>query len=51
MVWKNGVVLCWCEMSVWILCVDGRSMYLYNVLGGYLRILGAHSVQSYCTLS
>ena len=29
-------------------CVDGRSRYLYIVLGGYLRILGAHSVQSSC---
>ena len=34
----------WCY--VWILCVDGRSRYLYIVLGGYLRILGAHSVQN-----
>ena len=25
-------------------------MYLYIMLGGYLRILGAHSVQSCCTL-
>ena len=31
-------------------CVDGRSRYLYIVLGGYLRILGAPSVQSCCTL-
>ena len=31
-------------------CVYGRSMYLRIVLGGYLRILGAPSVQSCCTL-
>ena len=31
------VVLCLCEMWVWILCVDGRSRYLFIVLGGYLR--------------
>ena len=31
--------------------VDGRSRYLCIVLGGYLRIIGAHSVQSCCTLS
>ena len=31
--------------------VYGRSRYLYFVLGGYLRILGAPSVQSCCTLS
>ena len=28
------------------MCVDGRSRYLYIVLGGYLLILGAPSVQS-----
>ena len=33
------------------MCVDGRSGYLYIVLGGYLRILGAPSVQFCCTLS
>ena len=27
-----------CEVSVWILCVDGRSRYLCIVLGGYLHI-------------
>ena len=27
-----------------ILCVDGRSRYLYIWLGGYLRILGVPSV-------
>ena len=32
-------------------CEYGRSSYLYIVLGGYMRILGAHSVQSCCTLS
>ena len=26
------------------LCVDGRSRYLYIVLGGHLRILGAPTV-------
>ena len=35
----------WCYV-----CVYGRSRYLYIVLGGYLRILGAHSVQFCCTL-
>ena len=42
----------WCYVCVrvWILCVDGRSRYLYIVLGGYLCILGAPSVQSFCTL-
>ena len=38
-------------VGVVILCVDGRSRYLYIVLGGYLYILCAPSVQSYCTLS
>ena len=32
-------------------CVDGRSRYLYIVLGGYLHILGAPSVQFCCTFS
>ena len=36
----------WCYV-----CVDGRSRYLYIVIGGYLRILGAPSVQSCFTLS
>ena len=40
------VVLCLCEVWVWILCVDGRSRYLYIVLGEYLRILDAPRVQS-----
>ena len=31
--------------------MHGMSRYLYIVLGGYLRILSASSVQSYCTLS
>ena len=35
---SGGVVLCLCEVSVWILCVDGRSRYLCIVLGGYLHI-------------
>ena len=34
----GGMVLCLCELLVWILCVDGRSRYLCIVLGGYLRI-------------
>ena len=38
MVWRGVVVLCLCEMLVWIICVDGRSRYLCFVLGGYLRI-------------
>ena len=40
-----------CVLWVWIICVDGRSRYLYIVLGGYLRILGAPNVPSCCTLS
>ena len=39
------------SVCVWIICVDGRSRYLYIVLGGYLRIISAPSVQSCCTLS
>ena len=38
---SGGVVLCLCEMWVWILCVDGRSRYLCNALGGYLLLLFA----------
>ena len=30
-----------CLVRVWILCVDGTSMYLCIVLDGYVRILGA----------
>ena len=37
-VWRGGVVLCLYEVRVWILCVDGRSRYMYIVIGGYLRI-------------
>ena len=48
---EDVVVLCLCVLWVWILCVDGRSRYLYIVLGGLLRILGAPSVQSCCTLT
>ena len=33
-----------CLVRVWILCVDGTSMYLCIVLDGYVRILGAPSV-------
>ena len=47
---EGGVVLCLCGLSL-DLCADGRSIYLYIVLGGFLRILGAPSVQSCCTLS
>ena len=39
-VWMGGVVF----------CVDGRSRYLYIVLGEYLRILSVTIVQSCCTL-
>ena len=38
-----------CESG--FVCVDGRSRYLYIVLGGYLCIFGVPIVQSYCTLS
>ena len=34
---EGGVVLCLCVLCVWIMCVDGRSRYLYILLGGYLR--------------
>ena len=37
------------HIQLWIICVDGRSMYLYIVLSGFLHILGAPSVQSCCT--
>ena len=42
----------WCYVCVSckILCIDSMSSYLYIVLGGYLRIFGALSVQSCCTL-
>ena len=45
---SGGVVLCRCESG--FSYVYGRSRYLYSVLGGYLRILDAHIVQSGCTL-
>ena len=35
---EGGVVLHLCEVRVLILCEDGRSMYLYIVIGGYLSI-------------
>ena len=41
------VVFCLCMLCVWILCVHGRSRYLYIVLGGYLRILDAPRVNLY----
>ena len=34
-----------------LFCVDGMSRCLYIVICGYLRILGAPSVQSCCTFS
>ena len=40
--------MCLCESG--FSCVDGRSRYLYIGLGGYLGILGAHSVQFCFTL-
>ena len=45
-----GGVMSVCVVSLDYLCC-GRSMYLYIVLGGFLHILGAPSVQSCCTLS
>ena len=45
------MVLCLCVLWVWITCVDDMSMYLYSVLGEYLHILVAPSVQSCGTLS
>ena len=45
---SGGVGWCYVCLSR---CVDGRSRYLYIMLGGYLHILGAPSVQSCCTLS
>ena len=48
---SGGVVLCLCGLLVRILCVDGRSRYLYIVLDRYMHILGAPSVQSCCTFS
>ena len=41
---KGAWTRVWCYVC--IICVDGRSRYLYIVIGGYLRILGAPSVQS-----
>ena len=38
-----------CESGLFVYIVEGRSRYLYIVQGGYLHILGAPSVQSYCT--
>ena len=43
-----GVVMSVCVVR---LDIDGRSMYLHIVLGGFLPILCAPSVQSCCTLS
>ena len=37
-VWRGGVMLCLCEMWVWIICVDVRFRYLCIVLAGYQRI-------------
>ena len=46
----------WCYIYIYVHCesgfyVDSRFMYLYIVLGNYLRISGAPNVQSCCTLS
>ena len=54
--WREGLgqgLEEWCYVCVIleILCVDCRSRYLYIVLDGYMRISGASSVQSCCTLS
>ena len=35
-VWKDGVVICLCELLFWILCAKGRYMYMYIVLCRYL---------------
>ena len=47
--WEGGA------KSVFVVILDssihGRSRYLYIMLGGYMRILGAPSVQSCYTLS
>ena len=40
-----------CVLSLNCVCVYGRSRYMYIVIGGNLRILGAPSVQSCFTLS
>ena len=51
-VWEGVVVLCLCVCcESGLFCVDGRSRYLCIVLGGYLHVLCAPSVQSCCTLS
>ena len=50
--WVGGLVQGLGEWGgIMLVCVDGRSMYLYIMLGGFLHILGAPSVQSCCTLS
>ena len=46
MVWRVSGVM---YVRVWILFVDGRSMYI--VPGRYLHILGALSVHSCCNYS
>ena len=45
------VVLCLCELWVRIFCGYVRTGYLYIVLGGYIRILCAPSIQSCYSLS
>ena len=50
-IWQGRVMLCLSALRVWIICVDGRNRYMYIVLDGYLRILGAPSVKSCGTLS
>ena len=32
---ESGVVLCMCDLRVWMFCVDGMSWYLYIVLCGH----------------
>ena len=53
-VWEGRLVLCLCvlccESGLFVL-MAGPGIYIYIVLGGYLRILGAPSVQSCCTPS
>ena len=52
-VWEGvvGIVMSQqCVVSL-VLCVDDRFRFLYIVLGGFMRILGAPSVRSCCTLS
>ena len=47
---RESVVRCALREVVWILYVDGISMCLCIDLRGYVRILGAPSAPSGCTL-